>query len=79
MLESTKLYKGYQIAIPSKIKKELDIKENEIVEWRSDKTTRTITLSFRKKESVMDLAGIIEMDEETNAVELKHNVQRGKL
>jgi bifunctional DNA-binding transcriptional regulator/antitoxin component of YhaV-PrlF toxin-antitoxin module len=79
MIESTKMYKGYQTVIPSKIRKELNIKDNEIIDWKSDKNTRTITLSFRKKESIMDLAGIIEMDNETNAVELKHKVQRGKL
>ena len=78
-MESTKIYKGYQTVIPSKIRKELNIKENEIVEWKTDKKTRTVTLSFRKKESILDLAGIIEMDEDTNAVELKHKVQRGKL
>lgn len=57
----------------------MNIKNNEIIEWKSDKDTRTITLSFRKKESIMDLTGIIEMDEQTNAVELKRKVQRGKL
>jgi len=77
MIESTKIYKGYQTVIPSKIRKELNIKNNEIIDWKSDKYTRTITLSFREKESIMDLAGIIEMDDQTDAVELKHKVQRG--
>lgn len=79
MIESTKMYKGYQTEIPSKNQKGINIKNNEIIEWKSDKDTRTITLSFRKKESIIDLAGIIEMDEQTNAVELKRKVQRGKL
>ena len=49
-----------------------------MIDWEFDKTSRTITLSFRKKESLMDLAGIISLEDETNAVELKHKLQQGK-
>ena len=78
MMESTKLYKGYQIVIPSKIRKELNIKENEIIEWKSDKNTRTITLSFRKKKSMMDLIGIIS-DEDLDALESCEKASKGEL
>lgn len=79
MMESTKMYKGFQTVVPAKIRKELNIKQEEIIDWKSDVDTRTIVLSFREKESIMDLAGIVKMEEETDAVELKRKAQRGKL
>ncbi len=78
-METTKFYKGYQTVVPSKIRKELNISPNEIIEWRLNKEKRTVELSFVKKDSIMDLAGIIELDEETNAVDLKHKSQKGEL
>ena len=79
MKESTKMYNGFRTVVPAKIREELKIKQEEIVDWESDVDTRTIILSFREKESIMDLAGIVKMEEETDAVELKHKAQSGKL
>ena len=77
--ESIRICNGFYIVVPPGIRKKLDIKPDEIIGWKLDVDTRIIVLSFREKESIMDLAGIVKMEEESDAVELKHKAQRGKL
>lgn len=66
------------IVVPPEIRKKLNIKPDEIIDWELDIDTRTIILSFRQEESIMDLAGIVKMDEDTNVVEVKRRVQIGR-
>lgn len=71
---STKIYKNHQITIPAKIRKELNISDESIINWvlNSDKT---ITLKIEnKKPSVENLIGLGSSKEVTNAVELKRGL-----
>ena len=74
-----KIYKGFQTVIPSEIRKELDVKDTDIIEWVINKKNNNVTISFRKKASLHDLSGMGKIDKVTNAVDLKHNSQKGQL
>ncbi|MGZ7116749.1 MAG: AbrB/MazE/SpoVT family DNA-binding domain-containing protein [Methanobacterium sp.] len=74
MSSETKISKGFQTVVPSKIRKKFDIGPGDIIEWKPTKNGAEI--SFRKKVSFEDIAGIIE-GPKTDAVELKKKVQRG--
>ena len=54
---TTKIYKGFQIIIPSKIRKELDMKESDILEWEKQDDKAVIT--FRPKRELNDMIGLI--------------------
>jgi len=79
MVISTKVYKGFQMIIPSEIRKELGITDVDIADWVVNKKNNTAIVSFRKKPSLHDLAGMGKLDKVTNAVDLKHKSQKGLL
>lgn len=71
---TTKIYKNNQITIPSKIRKELNISEESVINWIIN-PDKTITLKIEnKKPSVKDLIGLGSSEEVTNAVELKRGL-----
>lgn len=70
----TKVYKNNQTTIPSKVRKELNISEDSIINWDLN-PDKTITISVKnKKPSVKDLVGLGSSKEVTNAVELKRGL-----
>lgn len=72
----TKIYKNNQTTIPSKIRKELNITENSIINWNLN-PDNTITLKIEnEKASVRDLVGLGSTKEVTNAVELKRSLYK---
>lgn len=79
MVISTKIYKGFQTVIPSEIRKELNVKDTDIIEWVVNKKKNNVTVSFRKKASLHDLSGMGKINKVTNAVDLKHKSQKGRL
>lgn len=71
---TTKIYKNNQITIPSKIRKELNISKESVINW-SLNSDKTITLKVEnKKPSVKDLIGLGSSKEVTNAVDLKRSL-----
>lgn len=72
VLASTKLYKNYQIAIPKIIRDRLDdLKmEDTVIDWIVNNDGEII-IKPRKKYTVDDLDGIIDLGYNTDAVELK--------
>jgi bifunctional DNA-binding transcriptional regulator/antitoxin component of YhaV-PrlF toxin-antitoxin module len=79
MVISTKVYKDFQMSIPSEVRKELGITDVDIADWVVNKENNNVTVSFRKKSSLHDLSGMGKLDKVTNAVDLKHKSRRGLL
>jgi AbrB family looped-hinge helix DNA binding protein len=75
-MTETKISKGFQTVVPSEIRKKFNVGPGDVMEWIS--TKEGVKIRFRKKLSLLDIAGIGETEEKTNAVELKKRAQRGE-
>ncbi len=69
MTIETIVYKTNQTTIPSFLRKKYNISPNDIVEWNEE--DGTIIVSFRKKVKVDDICGFIDLEHETNALDLE--------
>ena len=71
---TTKIYKNNQTTIPSKIRKELNISEDSLINWNLN-PDKTITITVKsKKPFVEDLIGLGSSKDKTNAVDLKRGL-----
>ena len=71
---TTKIYKNNKNKIPSKIRKELNISEDSLINWDLN-PDKTITITIKsEKPSVKDLIGLGSSKEKTNAVDLKRGL-----
>jgi len=77
MIAKTSIYPKYQTTIPKEIRKKLELKENQIIEWDINKNGN-VELTFREKHSFKDMAGIFKTKEKTDAVEIKKKVKKGE-
>ena len=77
MLFSTKIYKWFQITIPSEIRKKLNLELDDIVEWYFDERGK-VNIEFRKKSNFEDIIGIGESIYKTDAVKMKKKVSKGE-
>lgn len=73
MLSETKISKGFQTVIPSKIRKIYKINPGDILDWTD--TEDGILVQPRKKRTLQDITGLIKT--EGDAVESKKIVQKG--
>lgn len=74
---SSKIYKGFQTVIPSKIRKEIGIDIEDTLNWRIENDV--IIVEVEKQKPLTDLARFaISLDEETDAVDLKRKSGRGE-
>ena len=62
----TKISKGFKITIPSEIRKQLDITENDKIEWLVNENNEVV-INVKKKKSLKDIIGIIS-DENMDSV-----------
>ncbi|MBZ2167103.1 AbrB/MazE/SpoVT family DNA-binding domain-containing protein [Methanobacterium spitsbergense] len=76
MVTETKISKGFQTVVPSKIRKMFKVGPGDIVEWKTDKNNR-VEVFFRKKITINDVLGMID-GPKTDAVEMKKRIQRGE-
>ena len=75
---SSKIYKGFQTVIPSKIRDEIGITLEDTLNWRVEKDV--IIVEVEKQRPLSDLAKFaISLDEETDGVDLKRRSGRGEL
>lgn len=75
---SSKIYKGFQTVIPSKIRNEIGIDIEDTLNWRVEKDV--IIVEVEKQRPLSDLAKFaISLDEETDVVEIKRKSGRGEL
>jgi len=72
---STKVYKGFQTIIPAKIRKELDIKQSDELEWKTNKNE--IIVTKKEKIDLSSLVGIIS-DENLDSVEATRKAGMGE-
>ncbi|GAA5819669.1 MAG: conserved hypothetical protein [Methanobrevibacter sp. CfCl-M3] len=75
--EITNIYKGYQTVVPSKIRKQLNLDLNHVIEWNI-KENGKVEVAFRKKTSFMDLKAIVSSKNSTDSVELQRKMRRGE-
>lgn len=74
---SSKIYKGFQTVIPSKIRDEIGITIEDTLNWRVEKDV--IIVEVEKQRPLSDLAEFaISLDEETDVVDLKRKSGRGE-
>ncbi len=73
MLSETKVSKGYQTVVPSKIRKAHNIIPGDILEWTD--TNNGILVRPRKKRTLEDITGLVRS--EGDAVGSKKKVQMG--
>lgn len=74
---SSKIYKGFQTIIPSKIRNEIGITLEDTLNWRIEKDV--IIVEVKRQRPMSDLAKFaIALDEETDAVDLKKKSGRGE-
>ena len=75
---SSKVYKGFQTVIPSKIRDEIGITIEDTLNWRVEKDV--IIVEVEKQRPLSDLAKFaISLDEETDVVDIKRRSGRGEL
>ena len=75
MTVTTKIYENYQTAIPSEIRKKLNIDKTYLVEWSINEKGEP-EIRFRKKSNWKDIEGIIELEDKTNSVTLKRELYK---
>ncbi len=74
---TSKIYKGFQTVIPSKIRKELDINVEDTLNWKINGDLMIIEVV--KQKPLRDLEKFaIYVDEEVDSVELKKKSGRGE-
>lgn len=71
----TKIYKNYQTAIPSEIRKKLNITKEDLVEWSINDDGEP-EIKFRKKISLKDIKGSVKLGYKTNSTELKRELYK---
>lgn len=72
---STKVYKGFQTVIPAKIRKELNIKQSDLLEWETEENK--IILTKKEKIDLSSIVGIIS-DEKLDSVEATKKAGMGE-
>lgn len=76
-MSNSKVYKGFQTVIPSKIRKDLGIKEEDSLKWESNGKEATVRIDEQR--SLDDLTGLITLPYKTDSVDLKKKSSRGEI
>ena len=76
MMAKTSIYPKYQTTIPKEIRKKLDLKENHVIEWDINENGK-VELTFRKKVTEKDIAGMIKEELPYDSVEIKKRGSKG--
>lgn len=77
MVETSNLYKGFQTVVPSKIRKQLNLDLDYILEWNISENGK-VEIEFRKKTSFMDLNGLVSSKKHMDSVKLQRKMRRGE-
>ena len=73
MLSKSKISKGYQTVVPSAVRDSYRVEPGDYLEWIPGE--EGVTVRFRKRQRLRDLAGI--GSRPSDAVAVKKRVQRG--
>jgi len=69
----TKIYQRGQTTIPSEYRKEYNLTNDDVVEWKKNEKGEII-VSFRKKVTIDEMIGTIKTKEKINSVELVRSI-----
>ncbi len=72
-MSKTRISRGYSTVLPSKIRKMLDLKPGDVLEWEVEDSV--IRIVPRRKERLDDIIGLIEKG--GDALDSKRSLQRG--
>ena len=73
----TRIYKGFQIYIPKKIREKHNLNLEDKITWES--RDDEIIIKVKKQRSLNDLARLVVADKEVDAVEIKKLAGRGEI
>ena len=74
----TKLYKGFQTVVPAEIRKELDLRMDDLLDWTIE--DGKMVIEIKRQRPISDLSRfVIKGTGPTDAVELKKKAGRGEL
>ena len=63
------IYKGFQTTIPVSIRKQLNISQEDTLDWRVQ--DGEIIIKIERQDSLDEITDLFELDEETDSVRLK--------
>ncbi|MDA4112731.1 MAG: AbrB/MazE/SpoVT family DNA-binding domain-containing protein [Thaumarchaeota archaeon] len=72
----TRISKGYQVVVPSELRKEYGVAEGDEVIWVA--SDQGVTTEFRKRPSIANIIGLGSSRERDNSVALKKRIQKGE-
>ena len=73
----TKISKGYQVVVPSELRREFRLEVGDEVIWTLDKGW--VSTHFRKKSTLSNIIGLGKSGTKASAVALKKRIQKGEL
>ena len=73
----TRISKGYQVVVPSELRKEYGVVEGDEVSWIA--SDQGVTTEFRKRPSIANIVGLGSSHERDSSVALKKRIQKGEL
>ena len=73
----TRISKGYQVVVPSELRKEYGVAEGDEVIWIA--SDHGVTTEFRKRPSIANIVGLGSSHERDSSVALKKRIQKGEL
>jgi len=72
----TKISKGFQVVVPSKLRKRYGIGVGDEVLWEI--SNRGVSVQLQKKPTMTDILALGHSGKRSNAVELKKRIQKGE-
>ena len=73
----TKISKGYQVVVPSELRKRYDVTVGDEVLWEI--SSRGVSVELHKKPSLSDIVSLGHSGHRSSSVELKKRIQKGEL
>jgi bifunctional DNA-binding transcriptional regulator/antitoxin component of YhaV-PrlF toxin-antitoxin module len=73
----SKISKGYQVVVPSKLRKRYGISIGDEVLWQI--SDEGVSVQLQKKSDLTDILALGRSGKRSNAVELKKRIQKGEL
>jgi bifunctional DNA-binding transcriptional regulator/antitoxin component of YhaV-PrlF toxin-antitoxin module len=73
----TKISKGYQVVVPSQLRRRYDVSIGDEVLWEI--SSKGISVELHKKPSLADIVALGRSGKKSSSVELKKRIQKGEL
>jgi bifunctional DNA-binding transcriptional regulator/antitoxin component of YhaV-PrlF toxin-antitoxin module len=73
----TKISKGFQVVVPSKLRKRYSISVGDVVLWKISNSG--VSVQLQKKPSLTDILALGHSGKRSSTVELKKRIQKGEV